>query len=121
MQKYLVAVVMLLASAFSAAAADVTGNWKGVLSPENRDPGPALVILKHVGDTVTGTAGPNEEERHEITNGKVAGDKVTFEVIQGEAIMKFVLTLAGDTLTGQVSREREGQQQTAKLDLKREN
>ena len=35
--------------------------------------------------------------------------------------MKFVLTLAGDTLTGQITRERDGQQQTAKLDLKREN
>ena len=120
MQKYLVAVMMLLASAFSVAAADFTGNWKGVLSPENRDPGPALVILKHAGDTVTGTAGPNEEERHEIANGKVQGEKITFDVFQGEVTMKFVLTLAGDTLTGQVSRERDGQQQTAKLDLKRE-
>ena len=120
MQKYVVPIVMLLASAFTAAAADFTGNWKGTLSPENRDPGPALVILKHAGDTVTGTAGPDESERHEITNGKVTGDKVTFDVQQGETTMKFVLTLDGDALTGQISRERDGQQQTAKLELKRE-
>lgn len=37
-----------------------------------------------------------------------------------EGTMRFVLMLEGDTLAGQVTRERDGQQQTAKLNLKRE-
>src|SRR5687767_9312715 len=120
MRNYFVPVLVLLASAFAIAAADVTGTWKGTLTPENRDPGSALVILKQTGDMVTGTGGQDEGDRHEITNGKVAGDKVTFEIQQQEGTMRFVLTLDGDTLTGQVTRERNGQQRTAKLNLKRE-
>lgn len=34
--------------------------------------------------------------------------------------MRFVLMLEGDTLVGQITRERDGRQQTAKLSLKRE-
>jgi hypothetical protein len=34
--------------------------------------------------------------------------------------MKFDLTIKGDELSGQVTRERQGQFQTAKLSLKRE-
>jgi hypothetical protein len=120
MRKYLVPVFVLLANAFILSASDVTGTWKGTLTPENRDAGPALVILKQTGDTVTGTVGPNESERHEIANGKVTGGTVTFEVPREAGTMRFALTLEGDTLEGQATRERDGQQQTAKLNLKRE-
>jgi hypothetical protein len=120
MRKYFVPVFVLLASALTAAAADVTGNWRGTLTPEDRDPGSALVILKQAGDMVTGTGGENESDRHEITNGKVTGDTVTFEIQQGNGTMKFVLKVEGDALTGQVTRERNGQQQKATLSLKRE-
>ena len=120
MRKYFVSVVVLLATALTVAAADVTGNWKGTLIPENRDPASALVILKQTGDVVTGTGGHDESDRHEITNGKVTGNTVTFDIQQGERTMRFVLTLDGDTLTGQITRERDGQQQTAKVNLKRE-
>jgi len=120
MQKCFVPIFVVLANALILSAADATGTWKGTLAPENRDPGPALVILKQTGDTITGTAGPDESERNEIANGKVTGNTVTFEVSRGEGTMKFVLMLDGDTLAGRVTREREGQQQTAKLNLKRE-
>jgi hypothetical protein len=120
MRKYFVFLTVLLASALTVAAADLTGNWKGSLTPEDRDAGSALVILKQTGDVVTGSGGQDESDRHEISNGKVMGDTVTFDIQVGEGIMKFVLTLDGDTLTGRVTRERNGQQQTAKLDLKRE-
>ena len=122
MRKYVaVPLLVLLATALTAAGADVSGTWKGTFTPQDRDPGPALVILKQTGDAVTGTAGPNEADRNEITNGKVTGDKVTFEVKREEgATMKFVLTLDGDTLEGMATRERDGQQETAKLSLRRE-
>jgi hypothetical protein len=120
MRKYCVPVFALMANALILSAADVTGTWKGTLTPENRDAGPALVILKQTGDTVTGTAGPDEGERNEIANGKVTGDRITFEVPREQGTMRFVLMLEGDTLKGQATRERDGQQQTAKLSLKRE-
>ena len=120
MRKDLVSVVVLLASTLMMSGADVTGTWKGTFTPEDRDAGPALVILKHTGDTVTGTAGPDESERNEIANGKVMGNIITFEILREQGSMRFVLTLEGDTLTGQSTRERDGQQQTAKLNLKRE-
>jgi hypothetical protein len=120
MRKYFAPVLLLLVNTFTLSAADLTGTWKGTLTPENRDPGPALVILKHTGETVTGTAGPDESERHDIANGKVMGDRITFEVPREQGTMRFVLTLEGDSLNGQVTRDRDGQQQTAKLNLKRE-
>lgn len=120
MRKYFLPALVLLASTFIVVAADFTGTWRGTLTPENRGPGSALVILKQTGDMVTGTGGENENDRHEITNGKVTGDTVTFEIQQEEWTMRFVLTLDGDALTGRVTRERNGQQQTAKLNLKRE-
>src|SRR3954447_13502919 len=71
MQKNVVSVLVLLASAFILSAADVTGTWKGTFTPDGREAGPALVILKQTGDTLAGTAGPDESDRLEIENGKV--------------------------------------------------
>lgn len=120
MRKYFVAVLVLLANVLTLSAAEATGTWKGTFTPDDRDAGPALVVLKQTGDTITGTAGPDESERHEIANGKMTGARITFEVPREIGTMRFVLTLEGDTLTGQATRERDGQQQTAKLTLKRE-
>src|ERR687889_2875825 len=93
MRNYFASVLLLVANTLILSAADVTGTWKGTFTPENRDAGPALVILKQTGDTLTGTAGPDETERHEIAGGKVMGDRITFEVPRGEGTMRFVLTL----------------------------
>ena len=105
--------VIALAAA-SLAAADVTGNWKGTFTPDGRDPGPALLVLKQEGDAVTGTAGPDETERHPIRAGKVKNDTVTFEVeTPGGAVMKFSLKQNGEELSGDITRDRDGQPQTA--------
>ena len=120
MRLILCCAVVLIGSAVTAAAADVSGNWRGTLTPENRDPGSALLILKQTGDVVTGTGGEDEGDRHEITNGKVTGNTFTFDVHVGDRTMRFVLTLDGNELTGQVTRERDGQQQKATVALKRE-
>ena len=120
MQKCSVRLLAILVNALILSAADVTGTWKGTLAPENRDAAPALVILKQTGDTITGTVGPDESERNEIANGKVIQDKVTFDVPRENGTMRFALTVGADTLTGEVLRDRAGQQQMAKLNLKRE-
>ena len=106
-------------AAATLAAADLTGSWRGTFTPDGRDAGPALLILKQEGNAVTGTAGPDENERHPISKGKVENDTVAFEVQTPGGVMKFALKQKGDELAGDVTRERDGQQQTAKLVVKR--
>ena len=115
----------LLLLAFTAVglfAADATGKWTGTLTPSQGEGngGPALLILKQDGTAVTGTAGPNEGEQHSIEKGKIENGTLTFEVPQGEGVMKFALKLEGDEIKGDISRERNGQKQTAQLSVKRE-
>ena len=111
--------LLLIALAAASLAADVTGSWKGTMTPDGRDAGPALLVLKQDGEAVTGTAGPDEGERRPIRNGKVQNDTVTFEVETPGGVMKFALKQNGEDLTGDVTRERDGQKQTAKLAMKR--
>jgi hypothetical protein len=106
-------------AATALVGADITGSWRGTLTPDGRDAGPALLILKQEANAVTGSVGPDENERHPISKGKVENDTVTFEVETPGGVMKFALKQKGDELTGDVTRERDGQQQTAKLAVKR--
>jgi hypothetical protein len=111
--------LVIALAATTLVAADVTGSWRGTLTPDGRDAGPALLILKQEGNAVTGTVGPDENERHPISKGKVENDTVAFEVETPGGVMKFALKQKGDELTGEVTRERDGQQRTAKLAAKR--
>lgn len=114
--------VMILAVA-SAIAADANGRWSGTMSYRTSDGservGPALLILKQDGSTISGSAGPDDSERHEIQNGKSDNGNLTFDVPTGETIMKFNLKHEGDEIKGEITRQRDGETQTAKLDLKR--
>jgi hypothetical protein len=76
-------------------------------------------VLKQDGTTLTGTAGPDAGEQRPIRNGKIENDTITFELPNDESVMTFTLKLDGDTITGDVTREREGQTQTATLAVKR--
>jgi hypothetical protein len=113
----------LLLSAVSLLAADVTGKWRGSLEFVNDNgetrKGSAYMILKQEGSAVTGTAGPNETESHQLRNGRFENNKFTFTVSTDETNLKGELTLEGDELKGQVTRE-DGSGRTIKLALKRE-
>jgi hypothetical protein len=117
-------VLCLILAAVNLMAADATGKWTGTLTvrtPEGSErPRPAHLELKQEGTKLTGTAGPNESEQHPIENGKAEGGRLTFEVPTGETTMKFVLNHEGDDIKGEVTREHEGETQTAKLVVKRE-
>ncbi len=116
--------LLILFAAVGLMAADATGKWSGSLTRTSSDgqeqSGPALLELKQEGATITGTAGPNAEERHNIQNGKAEDGNITFEVPTNEVVMKFTLKQEGDSIKGSITRERDGQIQNAKLDLKRE-
>ena len=101
--KLFLCVMLAMFLAFAAAAADASGKWSGTLQQESGEDGSAFVILKQDGAILTGSGGPNETEQWPFQNGKVAGDKVSFEVKSPDGVVyKCELTLAGDSLAGDV-------------------
>jgi hypothetical protein len=117
-------ILLLTCTALALIAADATGTWTGTLTAPTSDggerPGPAHLVLKQEGARLTGTAGPNPGEQHTIENGKAENGNLTFELLRDDSVMKFVLKQDGDEIKGDVTRERDGESQTAKLSVKRE-
>ena len=107
-KKLLFVTTILLVLAFAAVAADVTGKW--VAEQPGRPGGPprqTTFNLKADGAKLTGTMsapgrGGGAPTDTEITNGKVDGNNITFEVKRqtqnGEMVSKYEGTLSGDEL-----------------------
>jgi hypothetical protein len=115
--------VMLLMAAV-ALAGELTGKWSGSFDAVNPDgstnPGPAYMDLKIAGQAVTGTAGPSETDQKPISNGRLEGSKLTFEVVMGPgATLKFDLTFDGESIKGTATAEGDGQKLRANVDVKR--
>ena len=114
---------ILAVMAIAAPAADVTGTWTGTFTTPSGDggerEGTAHLVLKQDGVTLTGTAGPGPEEQMPLNKGKIENGRITFELSHGDGSMKFTLTVEGDEIKGQATREQNGQSQTAKLSVKR--
>jgi len=85
-----------------ALAADVTGTWKGEANPNGKG-GPPTFMLKQAGSALTGTTMARGGEI-EISNGKVDGDKIYFEVTRdmgekGKMTSKYTGTVSGTTMS----------------------
>ena len=117
--KTLLCTLFLAAFAVVAQAADVTGKWTGTFTPSEGNASEGTINLKQDGDKVTGTGGPNDGEQMPISNGKIEGNTVSFEIAHDGMTLKMVLTVDGDSLKGDVTATRDGQTMNAKLDLKR--
>jgi hypothetical protein len=114
-------ILLLTLAAACLFASDATGKWTGTFTTsDSSEDHTALLVLKQEGAKLTGTAGPDANEQHEIANGKIENGNITFDVPGENGVMKFVLKLEGDQIKGELSREREGQKQTAKLAVKRD-
>ena len=104
----------------AAAAADVSGKWTGTFKATAPDgqtrEGTAVLVLKQTGETITGTAGPDESEQHALAKGKIEGDKITLETDDG---VKLDLVLTGERLAGDVTITRDNGTMKAKLDVGR--
>jgi hypothetical protein len=101
-------ITALLALA-AIAAADVTGTWTGPMTMSNgtetRDD-TAYLVLKQDGGTITGSIGPNEERRYNITKGTATGNDIYIEAaVQGENKMVLRLKLDGEKLSGDLKAE----------------
>jgi hypothetical protein len=109
-------------------AANVSGKWTG--NVEVQDPAGGSVIntqvraeLRQKADAITGEIGRQEDREAEpIQNAKLDGQRLTFEVSSAEAsgVIKFVLTLDGDRLDGEMSGSVDGTAITGKVHLQRQ-
>ena len=82
----------------------------------------AYLTLKQQGDAVTGAAGGSAGEQHPIEKAKLKGDRLTFEITvpNGSFKVAFNVQPDGNTMTGSVQRERNGEIMKGQLELKRE-
>src|ERR1051325_1915328 len=103
--KTLVCTLLIALCAMTAIAADVSGKWSGTFSPADGDSNNAYAVLKQTGSTVTGTAGPGEDQQWPFT-GKIEGNRLTGEVKSPDGpVFKLDMMLDGDTLKGDASGE----------------
>ena len=83
-----------------ALAADVTGTWKGEANPNGKG-GPSEFHFKQDGSTLTGKTSMRGNDV-EISNGKIDGDKISFEVTfegqNGKMTTKYSGSVSGTTM-----------------------
>jgi hypothetical protein len=120
-KKLLFVTTILLVVALAAFAADVTGKWTYQRPGRNGgDPTPVTITLKADGATLTGSTpgmggrGGAAPADTPITNGKVTGDKIYFEVARpgrnggDPTITKYEGTVSGDTLNLKITQPGRG-------------
>ena len=101
-------------------AADVTGKWSGSFKAEGADHSISqLIILKQQGSTLSGSAGPDASEQYPLENGKVDGNRVSFQVTTGEWRFSYNLTGEKDTLSGDLKLESTTESRNARVTLTR--
>jgi len=109
-KKLLFVTMILLVVALAALAADVTGKWTYEQPGRGGGPGrPVTITLKADGAKLTGSipgfagrGGGDPPPPTEISNAKIDGNKISFEVKRtfqdNEFITKYEGTLSGDEL-----------------------
>ncbi|HEV2668947.1 MAG TPA: hypothetical protein VG324_28790 [Blastocatellia bacterium] len=115
--------VLLLAPALMSAD-DFTGKWSGSFvitsSDGEKKDAMAFMDLKQKGAEITGTAGESPDKQWAIQNGKVDGNKITFEVQTDGPLVKLELALVDGHLKGEAIAEHEGKSMKAAVDLQRQ-
>jgi hypothetical protein len=114
-KKLLFVTTILLVVAIAAFAADVSGKWTYEQPGRGGGPGrPVTITLKQDGSKLTGSVpgmgrGDNPPPPTEITNGRVEGDKVSFEVVRefngNKMVSKYEGTVSGDEMKLKVTRD----------------
>jgi hypothetical protein len=118
-KKLLFVMTLLLVFAFAAWAADVTGKWTYEMAGrQGGNPRPVTLDLKSSGSTLTGTVsglggrrggGGDAPPPAEISNGKIDGDKISFEVkreFQGQSnVTKYEGTVSGSEMKLKITRD----------------
>jgi hypothetical protein len=121
MTRVAIIVLLLAGSLVSALTGDLSGTWSGTFKANGSDHStPQVVILRQEGDKLTGSAGPDAEEQYPIENGKIAGDRVTFELTTGEWRFSYDLKRTGaDEMKGNLELTSVNNRRTAVVSLSR--
>jgi hypothetical protein len=118
---------LFLLASFALTAGELTGKWSGKFDTTNsqgeKRSSQAYMNLKLEGNTVSGTAGPNDGEQLPIKDGKLVAEKLTFKVEMGDGgSISFDLVFNGDTIVGNATGTGgDGEKMSAAVDLKRVN
>ena len=129
-KKLLFVTAILLVLAMGAFAADVSGKWTYEQPGRGGNPGrPVTITLKQTGDNITGQVpgmgrgGDNPPPPSEITNGKIDGDHITFEVKRefngNTMVQKFDGTVKGDQINFKITRDTQNGPQTNEVVAKK--
>ena len=109
--------VMALGS-MTARAADVTGNWTAEMTSPDGNTMQMTFTFKQDGAKVTGTVQGPMGDPMEIANGKIDGDKFSFDVSFNGMTIHHECTVNGDTMK-LVSKSDGGQFPDMEMTLKR--
>jgi hypothetical protein len=128
-KKLLFVTTILLVLCLGAFAADVSGKWTYEQAGRNGGaPRPVTITLKQDGSKLTGSVpgmgrGGDTPPPSEIMNGKVDGDKVSFEVKRefngNSMVTKYEGTVAGDEMKLKVTRDTQNGPMTNEVTAKR--
>jgi hypothetical protein len=105
-------------------AVNVAGTWNITIAGENGQSYETTAKLTQEGGVISGDySGPAGDAK--ISDAKLEGQKLTFKVVRQREGRKLVLTYAGeidgDTMTGDVEFDFDGQTRTTKFEAKRTN
>ena len=100
--KKLITACAMLAFAGMAFAADISGKWVSE-APAGGKGGPQTFTFKQAGSDLSGTQEGGRGGANAISNGKVEGDKVSFEVTRdmgdkGKFTTKYSGSVSGTTI-----------------------
>lgn len=101
MRRISLAAILMVLISVAAWAADVTGKWTGQMPGPNGDGFSLTFNFKQDGPKLTGTVQGPQGDAIEISDGKVAGDKISFVVtIEANGGMKIMHdgTVNGDEI-----------------------
>ena len=101
MKKFLcvcAALMMAFTAASAFAASDVTGTWTGKMVGPNGDSMQITFTFKQDGAVLTGTSSGPMGDPMTISEGKVDGDKLSFNVSFNGMTIKHEGVITGDTI-----------------------
>src|SRR5690348_2110970 len=95
-RRAMITLILMLVCAAYALATDVSGQWETTFSSPNGD----IHLVFHFkvdGDKLTGSV-ETSNGSVEIEDGKVDGDKISFNTHLGDDVIKHAGTASGDTI-----------------------
>ena len=102
-----------------ATLADLSGLWTGYMGQGPQGPMSAVLYLKQDGQRLSGSLGRNPSQMAPLSNARIEGDHVRFELTENESKMSFDLALADGRLEGLATGTAQGQRIERTIDVLR--